>query len=213
MQLIEKKPENAVTFINATQQLIEEVGLENVSARKIADRTGFHNSTIFLYFDSLDELTMLASMKYFQDYSKALSSLSQQPGTPEDTFIKIWEIFLDESMTYPNIFYHFFYGNESEDLTETITLYYQLFPEEREKFSDVIESMYFGHNITERSMRILEPLLDRGHLVTADNIHMINEIIVSYTKYKLEKKCQNPKLDSDTLTQDILQVITYLTGI
>ena len=42
--------------------MIESEGLENISVRKIAQKAGFHNSTIYLYFEDLDQLAMFASL-------------------------------------------------------------------------------------------------------------------------------------------------------
>ena len=41
--------ENTIRFIEAAEELIDEHGIDNVSVRKIADKAGFHNSTIYLY--------------------------------------------------------------------------------------------------------------------------------------------------------------------
>ena len=68
----EQKRQNARTFINAAQEMIESEGLENISVRKIAQKAGFHNSTIYLYFEDLDQLAMFASLKYFCLYGNFL---------------------------------------------------------------------------------------------------------------------------------------------
>ena len=64
-----QKKQNTITFINAATEMIAELGIEHISIRKIAEKAGFHNSTIYLYFKDLDELLLLASMKFFQKYS------------------------------------------------------------------------------------------------------------------------------------------------
>ena len=43
----ELKIQNKIRFIEAAQALIDEDGLEKISIRKIAERAGFHNSTIY----------------------------------------------------------------------------------------------------------------------------------------------------------------------
>ena len=212
-EMEEQRLQNTIDFINATQKLIDEVGLESISIRKIADCAGFHNSTIYLYFENLDELVMLASIKYFQEYSHELSLLSRSNQTPSEAFIKIWEIFLETVMERPNLFFNFFYGKKSDNLTGFMNRYYELFPEEKEMFSDSIESMYYGKNIRERSYHLLESIMKEENLVTPQNADMINDIIVSYCKYKLELKRQDQSLDSGVLCRECMQVITYLTGV
>ena len=68
-----QKKQNTITFINAATEMIAELGIEHISIRKIAEKAGFHNSTIYLYFKDLDELLLLASMKFFQKYSHSQS--------------------------------------------------------------------------------------------------------------------------------------------
>lgn len=207
------KQDNAIRFINATRELMDEQGVENLSVRKIADRAGLHNSTIYLYFDNLNQLIMLASVKYFQEYSHALYLLSQKNLTPHENFLAVWELFMDAALKKPNFFYHFFFGRESRHLRDVLNSYYELFPEERQQFSETIESMYFGENITDRSMKILTPLLEEENGVTTENLSLLNELIISYCKYKLEQKCTDPQADSEQLKADTLKALAYITKI
>ena len=59
-------------------------------------------------------------------------------------------------------------------------------------------------------MKILLTIADKDNRITPDNINMINEIIVASVKYILEQKCQNPDLDSDILTRDLMNMIEYI---
>lgn len=207
-----QKKENYIRFINATRNLIDENGLENLSIRKIAEKAGLHNSTIYLYFEDLDQLIMLASMKYFREYSHSLEMHSKQTTSVTQNFLVIWELFIDTIMANPFIFYNFFFGKRSDNLVEIMRMYYDIFPEERDQFSKEIESMYFEKNIMERSLNLLKSLINENNLVTSENIIMINEIIVSYCKYKLMQQCQTPSSDPFKLKADILNAISYVTG-
>lgn len=208
-----QKKENYIRFVNATREIIDSAGLGSLSIRKIAEKAGFHNSTIYLYFEDLDQLTMLASMKYFREYSHSLELHSKRAASATQNFLIIWELFIDAIADNPCIFYNFFFGKRSDNLKEIMSMYYDIFPEERDQFSEEIEEMYFGKNITERSLNLLKGLLNEGTLVTDENLIMLNEIIVTYCKYKLMQKCQNPKLDSSQIKKEILNVITYVTGV
>lgn len=209
----ELKKENRIRFFNATADLLEQENFQNISIRKIAERAGFHNSTLYLYFKDLDQLLLLASMKYFREYSHSLNILSQERHTPINNFKRIWDFFLTAVLKYPPIFYNFFFGKSSDNLYDIMTMYYDIFPEEREQFSKDIEAMYFGRNITERSLYILRTILFENTFVTEENLHMLNELSVSYCKYKLELKCQNPNLDSEQIKEEILTAYSYLFGV
>jgi len=127
--------------------------------------------------------------------------------------MSIWELFCKTIFEKPNIFYNFFYGKRSENLQKIIKKYYQIFPEELNSFTDEIETMYFGNNITDRSMIILLPMINENNAVTAENIDMINDIIISFCKYRLEQKCKNKELDNLALTSEIRTMILYVCGI
>lgn len=206
------KQQNMIRFIEAAQELIDTEGLKKVSIRKIADKAGFHNSTIYLYFRDVDQLILLASLKHFTEYSKALSELSTKNLSASETFLYIWEFFADTIFNEPEIFFNFFYGKHSDDLSSIMRQYYELFPNEKSSYSKGIEEMYYGKNIHERCMKILLPIVSENNHLTDDNLDMVNDIIVSYLKALLEQKCQNPELNSDMLKKKLLRAIRYIVG-
>ncbi len=209
----EQKAKNAVCFIKATQELIDTEGLDKLSIRKIAEKAGFHNSTIYLYFKDLQHLILLASLKHFAEYNHTLAEYSRQQRSPEESFFAIWEAFGKTVLQNPPIFYNFFFGKYSQNLTPIIRQYYELFPEEKEEYSKEIESMYYGNSIQERCLQILAPLADHPTVrVTSDNMELVNSIIVSCLKDLLQQKCENPALDSQQLNANFLSMLSYIIG-
>lgn len=207
----EQKRANLIHFIRITQQIIEEEGLKNVSIRKIAALSGFHNSTIYLYFKDLNELIMLASIKRFQKYSNALEQQSNRRADAYNNFYAIWECFAESAFRYPCIFHNFFFGKYSDDLPTFLNTYYDLFPEERNKYSAVIESMYFGKNYTERCLKILLPLNnDPRTCVTDENIQLINEMSVCFCKELLNQKCAAPETDNAFLQRKLMDMLHFI---
>lgn len=209
----EQKAKNAICFIKATQELIDTEGLDKLSIRKIAEKAGFHNSTIYLYFKDLQHLILLASLKHFAEYNHTLAEYSRQQRSPEESFFAIWEAFGKTVLQNPPIFYNFFFGKYSQNLTPIIRQYYELFPEEKEEYSKEIESMYYGNSIQERCLQILAPLADHPTVrVTSDNMELVNSIIVSCLKDLLQQKCENPALDSQQLNANFLSMLSYIIG-
>lgn len=209
----EQKAKNAVCFIKATQELIDTEGLDKLSIRKIAEKAGFHNSTIYLYFKDLQHLILLASLKHFAEYNHTLAEYSRQQRSPEESFFAIWETFGKTVLQNPPIFYNFFFGKYSQNLTPIIRQYYELFPEEKEEYSKEIESMYYGNSIQERCLQILAPLADHPTVrVTSNNMELVNSIIVSCLKDLLQQKCENPALDSQQLNANFLSMLSYIIG-
>ena len=146
------KRENLIQFIKVTQKLLDEDGLKYLSIRKIATASGFHNSTIYFYFQDLDELIMLASISRFQKYSEKLEALNYTSDVYEK-FYAIWDCFAESALKYSCIFHNFFFGKHSDNLPDFLNIYYDLFPEERNKFtlcqSAILftkTSFYYGNN-------------------------------------------------------------------
>lgn len=202
-----------INFIHATQQLMETEGIDNVSIRKIGTKTNFHNSTIYLYFEDLDQLVMLASVKYFTEYSHALMLHGQKYTPPNENFIDIWSLFIDATLKKPKIFYNFFFGAKSDHLRDFLIRYYEIFPEERHLLPEALETMYYGDNITYRCLEPLRSLVEAENFVQKENLTLINEIIVSFFKYKLEQKCHDLTLDNLQIKQEILNAVCHVTGI
>ena len=209
----ELKIQNKIRFIEAAQALIDEEGLEKISIRKIAEKAGFHNSTIYLYFRDMDELVMLATMKHFDQYSRALSRLSTQNLSAADTFLAIWSFYGHTVFRKPQIFYNFFFGKYSNDLTTVMEEYYRLFPEEKVEYSHEIRVMYFGRNIRERCLYLLQTLSGTVTTLQKENIELINDIVVCCLRTLLEEKCQDPSLDPGDMTTRLLSMIRYVVRI
>lgn len=205
------KQQNTVRFIEAARELMDTEGLNKLSVRKIAEKAGFHNSTIYLYFKDVDELILLASLKHFNGYSTALAKQNDKNMAAYENFLSIWKFFSESAFEKPEIFYNFFFGKHSDELTEIFERYYDLFPDEKAIYREDIQSMYFGKDIYERCFLILKPLLKEKNLrLTEDNLDMVNDITVGYLKYLLEQKCLSPALPAETFTQKMLSMIRYM---
>ncbi len=209
-----EKRKNAIAFVEATQSLIDSEGLEKISIRKIAEKAGFHNSTIYLYFKDANQLILLASLKHFHDYSRKLAEYSAMIASPTDKFLAIWQAFGETVFYKPHIFRNFFFGKYSNNLTPIINLYYRLFPEEKPAYSKEIEEMYYGGNILDRCLQILKPLAQvESTLVTEENLELVNTITVACLKQLLDQTCADPTLDPDDINDRMIQMICHVTGV
>ncbi len=205
------KQQNTIRFIEAAQELINTEGLKKTSIRKIAEKAGFHNSTIYLYFGDADELILLASLKHFNGYSTALAQQNHKNMTAYENFLSIWKFFSDSAFEKPEIFYNFFFGKHSDNLTKIFERYYDLFPEEKAVYRQDIQSMYFGKDIHERCYLILKPLLKEDNIrLTEENLNLVNDITVGYLKYLLEQKVQTPDLPTAAFSDKMLSMLRYI---
>lgn len=86
------------SFINATEELIDEMGVENLTLRKIATRAGYNSATVYNYFENLDHLIFYASMSNIKDYNIALNSYLKDAKNAMDIFLKCGNAFATSHM-------------------------------------------------------------------------------------------------------------------
>ena len=166
--------------MDAAAELIRNEPFRSISIRKIADSAGFHNSTIYSYFQDADWLLALSSVRYLQPYSDDLMKISRQELTPIGHFYAVWNCFCAHSFANPSLFYNFFFGKYREHLTDLLDEYYVLFPDARNEHSPLISDMFHGNTMRDRCLSLLKPLCgDPWTRVSEDNINDVNFIIVS----------------------------------
>ena len=184
----EQRNEKLRSFVLVTREMIENDDFENIHIRKIAEKAGFHNSTLYSYFKDAEYLISLASVKVFERYSRSLAELSAKNLSAYENFFEIWKFFCLNAFKFPEIYNHFFFGKHSNDLTSIFEEYYSIFPDETQKHSDKIHHMYVGKNLNIRCYDILEPLagLDNTR-VNSDNLIIINNLTISSFKGFLEQ--------------------------
>lgn len=199
-----------MAFIRATREIVDLEGIENVSIRKVAARTGFNSATMYLYFKDIDELITLACMSYLENYCRTLAADLAQMETPLDTYIHTWKVFCQYAFAYPDVFYHLFYKVHSTPLEETVHRYYQIYPHQLENIGGTLYQMLYSGALENRNRQVLLPLVEEG-LIRAENVDMINVMTVCYFCRLLEEKCaQAGALASERQTEQFLSAIYFL---
>ena len=113
----EQRNEKLRSFVLATREMIENNDFENIHIRKIAEKAGFHNSTLYSYFKDSEYVISLASVKIFEQYSRSLAELSMRNLSEYENFMEIWKFFCLNAFKFPEIYNNFFFGKHSNDLT------------------------------------------------------------------------------------------------
>ena len=88
-----KKQTTKQMFVDATYQMIQEDGLENLKVRNIARRVGCTAAALYRHFESLDYLSMLASLRYLDDYLQAVMQLDVSEISSVGVILKSWKLF------------------------------------------------------------------------------------------------------------------------
>lgn len=62
-------------FVDATVEIIEQKGIENVTIREIATKAGYNSATIYNYFREVSHLIFFAALKYLNKYIEGLLNI------------------------------------------------------------------------------------------------------------------------------------------
>lgn len=123
--------QNMRIFIEATKSLMDSVGEEGLSIRKIAAKAGYNSATIYNYFQDLDELMLFGSVSFFRDVFQKVLEGRTDDMTWKDRYIYFFRSLASVSFRKPKAIYNMFYGPHSEELGRIMRVYFnQLYPEE-----------------------------------------------------------------------------------
>ncbi len=162
-------------FIEATNQIIENEGIDSITIRKVSDIAGYNSATLYNYFENLDHLIFFSSMKYLKEYVLSLPEYLKNSKDPIDKYLRIWECFCKHSFRKPRIYYTIFFDKFSNSLNDDIKEYYSIFPEELGKQSKDILSMLLGQNVYDRNRSILESCIPKD-LINEEDLEEVNEM-------------------------------------
>ncbi len=161
-------------FINAADELINEVGIENVTIRGIAKKTGYNSATIYNYFENLDHLIFFGAFRNIKDYALALNRYLADAENAMDRFLKVWECFCDYAYLKPEIYNAIFFPRLSKNIEEYITEYYTLFPEDLGIHHDTVSTMLLKGNINDRGMTTVIDCINEG-FIEPQNADRLND--------------------------------------
>ncbi|WP_342471513.1 TetR/AcrR family transcriptional regulator [Metasolibacillus sp. FSL H7-0170] len=145
-------------FIDATCDIISNEGIKNVTARKIADLSGYTSSTIYNYFDELSHLIFFAAMKFLEPYNAELEDSLKKAKNAEEKFYITWEIFCKHSFNNPDIFYAIFISNLGTDPNELINRYYEIYDVKINTYSQEAQFIILEHDLAKRNYSLVKEL-------------------------------------------------------
>ena len=196
-------------YINAAREIIDEEGIEYVSIRKVARKTGCNSATMYLYFKDLDELVTLSAISYLEDYCRALCASLPEHISSYDLYMRTWDFFCDYAFRNPRVYYQLFFGRHTLPLGKLIEKYYAMFPEQIENAGGSVRDMLLSGNLSDRNLKVLRLLADDG-LLSEKDVDVVNDITVCYFRKFLEDACVPGERSISELKGDFLRGIKYL---
>ncbi len=162
-------------FINAADELINEIGIENVTIRNVAKRAGYNSATIYNYFENLDHLIFFGAMKNIKDYALSLNLYLENADNAMDRFLKVWECFCNYAYLKPNIYNALFFPKLSKHMEDYVSEFYSIFPEDLGIHHDTISTMLLKGNIHDRGLTTVLDCVKEG-FIEPQNADKLNDL-------------------------------------
>ncbi|WP_246516391.1 TetR/AcrR family transcriptional regulator [Salicibibacter cibarius] len=163
-------------FIDATVQIIEEEGIENVTIRKVSDLAGYNSATIYNYFSELSHLIFYSSLKILKRYTSALPAYMAKGTNPQERFLLMWECFCQYSFAEPHIYHAIFSSDVGGGSKELMDEYYDQFPDDLDDLPPDLKPMFLEFDMTTRERIAMEECIQAGY-IKEENAEHVQEMI------------------------------------
>ena len=118
-------------FVTEAIRIIDEEGLESLSARAVSKAAGFNPASIYTYFAGMEHLTALACVHYTQGYLAEFSRAAGEAGTWLERYLLMEELYLKHAFRDPARFSKVFYPNSDEPWADSLFQeFYEMFPDQ-----------------------------------------------------------------------------------
>lgn len=182
-------------FLNATYEILNKEGVLGVSIRRLAKEVGCTSTVIYRYFDNVEHLITMASVRYLEGYIADFKRYTKEIRDPLELNLMLWERFVSYALENVDVFEMLFFGTYKESLVDIIYEYYELFSEKFENMDGLIVSVVFNGNLRERdyimyrraaSMGYME--LDAAEKLSYMDVYMFHGLLMEYKFQKLGKE-------------------------
>ncbi len=173
-------------FVAAATEIIEEFGLDAVTIRLVAERAGYHSSTIYNYFDDLDHVMFMGCMDYLDRYNRELTKKLAGVQEPISFYFKTVEIFNHYAYHNPKVFWMLFYGCTEEKRVQYTKQYYETMSPEQKLEHELISQASIINDLFLRHEIFLGPIVAAGYM-PPEGSEMQNELSLMVTKFVLGK--------------------------
>ncbi|WP_313755920.1 TetR/AcrR family transcriptional regulator [Tissierella sp.] len=192
-------------FINATDELIYEEGINGITLRKVADRAGYNSATLYNYFENLDHLLFYAAMRNIKDYALALNTYLIDAKNSMDVFLKVWECFCDYAYDKPEIYNAIFFPNLEKPFEDYVAEYYKLFPEDMVSSDENISTMLLKRDINKRGETTVIGCVDEGY-IRPEDANKLNDMTLLIFEGMLKRVLMN-KISYDDARNNTMDYI------
>lgn len=206
-----KKDNPRKRYIEAAAQIIQEQGIEAVSARKVAAATQTVGSALYKHFKNVEELIVYASLRYQEDSYEALNLIADQPGTALDMYLKTERFFAQFAFSNPTLFNNLMFGTYSSHIAEISRDYYEMFPSRRPEKWRYTTAIISGSTFEEGNLRLLSMCMADGSLsIPEQELDTLNDTLVNLFNGFLKTMIERPETPSNQLVDQYVRCFEFI---
>lgn len=165
------------SFVSATEKIMQEEGLDKVTIRKVSDLSGYSSATIYSYFDNIEHLILFSSMKFLEEYIRAVPEYVERSQNALELFRNMWDCFCRFSFQKADVFNTMFFTKIANNERNYLRDFYCVYPIEDEGFPTNIQLLLRENNLYNRNQILIEECIKEGS-VLPENAAELNELTV-----------------------------------
>lgn len=187
-------------FIDAVNEIIDDEGIEAITARKVSSKAGYNVSTLYNYFDNLDHLLSVSLTEHIGAFIECIIKHSKESDKSYDKYKDIWFEFSEHAFRSPVIYYYIFFKNLDSDVSEVFDAYFSEHKDNWNLLSDEMKKMFSEKNIYKRDILFLESLFPSIDIGLLKHISEINIMVYKsmLQDLQMEKEVENKDLSLRT---------------
>lgn len=174
---------NRKGYIERACEIIKNEGEEAISIRRMAKEFQCSTTSMYRYFESVEELIYYANLGYLDEYLEDLNRHEKEWKDIWDMHIGIWECYCRTAFRYPRSFDIIFFSATSRKLTTAIREYYDMFPERINIVSPYLQVMLQSTDLFERDMVMARRCYESGAITMENSIRMNRMVCLLYKGY------------------------------
>lgn len=164
-----KGNETKKNFVLLTYQKLCENDAAQLTVRDLAKANGCSAATLYKYFDSLEYLITVASVRFLDEYMRQYATILDSDRDFSEIYLAVWELFDHYAFARPDIYYRLFWSKENSIFGSAFQDYFEMFPfKGSEKYTAHYYVILFNENLQERDYMMLRRLENMGHISSED---------------------------------------------
>ncbi|MDR1046077.1 MAG: TetR/AcrR family transcriptional regulator [Candidatus Adiutrix sp.] len=173
MRVLSKGFETKRRMVQLAYEKLSREKADKLSARNLAKLGGFSPAALYRYFDSMENLIAVASIKFMKEYINDYGKLMDSDyGFPE-VYIEGWKLFNSYAFVDPDIYYGLFWGEYQGSYCNAMEEYYELFPVAgSKKYPARFLTLFSSGDIYERDLQVLRLACDKNLMSEADAVYL-----------------------------------------